>query len=934
MPGSYEKNIRWKAIGIYMLIAVICIAASLYIYSLSGSVRSQKQHIENYSDLLKITNQVVFSVSEAQSTANIYLNSKNAAHLRAFRGKVEETETLLDSLAYLSRLTGDTSNLGHIMEIGALLRQKGDIVYRLNTQLTSYNPVDSIQKLFTYDEPVIIQDTVLVTSVVPESFEAPRRTNFWERVSGAFVPERDTVLTVRTDTLRTLQPDSVRLVPDAMNYVEQIRTGYSSNIRALERQINSLMMTDQEISAQIIEVLNRFHTATIRSTIRHIEDSEDVIQQNYRYSFAGIMISLLLVTFFVILIINDTNKGQQARIQLERANERVREIMASRHKLLLSVSHDIKTPLNAILGYLELWKQGREPDEGDIAVAELSGKHINALIGNLLEFSSLEQGIALPSAQAFALLPFCEETAGMVRQQAAKKGLEFTTSFRIPRGLYIEADSMRLRQIILNILSNAVKYTTEGGVTFGASFNGDRIKLTVTDTGTGMDSEELERICKPFRRMERNSAMAEGHGFGMFVVRGLVDLLGGEMDIRSAPGEGTTVVIMVPAQISDFAVPEASRRILFVDDDTVLLQILTGMASALSHRASSTSDAGGIVSGATDVSGYGMVITDMEMGNYKGTDVLAAVRRRSPGTPVVVMTGHHDFTARSTAELGFDAYIPKPVSLSSLEAVAGRAVNSGTAGTQSPPDGKGTASEKVPAYNNQVAGVACYNNESAAPDTAATVSGSAGGTAVTAGGPPVSAGGTGVTARLSSGKAKADSPESAGFPGKNTTATAGTAGTSAAHAGNSGTTDIASAEHSGGPGTEDPGYIPADGRADGTSDDGPADGRNTSRRNIPASLIELFGDGEELQEIIDTFKTAASDDMRNLRSALFRRDFRTVKSICHRMLPLFRQFGSDECTEVLCRLNAATPQEGAGKGFWKDLAAFIDTGTQFLDELR
>ncbi len=873
MPGSYEKNIRWKAIGIYMLIAVICIAASLYIYSLSGSVRSQKRHIENYSDLLKITNQVVFSVSEAQSTANIYLNSKNAAHLRAFRGKVEETETLLDSLAYLSRLTGDTSNLGPIMEIGALLRQKGDIVYRLNSQLTSYNPVDSIQKLFTYDEPVIVQDTVLVTSVVPESFEAPRRTNFWERVSGALTPERDTVMTVRTDTLRTVQPDSVRLVPDAMNYVEQIRTGYSSNIRALERQINSLIMTDQEISAQIIEVLNRFHTATIRSTIRHIEDSEDVIQRNYRYSFAGIMISLLLVTFFIVLIINDTNKGQQARMQLEQANRRISEIMASRHKLLLSVSHDIKTPLNAILGYLELWKQGREPEEGDIAVAELSGKHINALIGNLLEFSSLEQGIALPSAQAFALLPFCEETAGMVRRQALKKGLEFTTSLRIPAGLYVEADSMRLRQILLNILSNAVKYTSEGGVKFSAAFKGDRIRLTVTDTGTGMDARELERICKPFQRMERNSAMAEGHGFGMFVVRGLVELLGGEMDIRSALGEGTTVEVTVPARISDFAVPEGSRRILFVDDDTVLLQILTGMAAALGHRASSTSDPGGIVSGDTDISGYGMVVTDMEMGNYKGTDVLEAVRRRSPGTPVVVMTGHHDFTARSTAELGFDAYIPKPVSLLSLEAVAGRAANAAGA-RQGGPSGGDTADGTAKVQGNPAAGSGTTGGKGAATGEAPPSGGSV----------PVAAG----------------EPETDKY---------------GVNENERGAVDTGSTAET------RPGY-------------GPTGGANPSGRNVPASLIELFGDGEELQEIIDTFKTAAADDMRNLRSALFRRDFRTTKSICHRMLPLFRQFGSDECTGILSRLNAATPEEGAGKAFWKDVAAFIEEGNEFLAQLR
>lgn len=807
MAGSYEKNIRWKAIGIYLFIAVICIAVSLYIYSLSRNISSQKQHIENYSELLQITNQIVFSVSEAQSTANLYLNSKNSSHLRAFRTKVAETESLIDSLAVLSRLAGDTSNLGQLMEIGGLLRQKGDIIQRLNTQLTSYNPIDSLaSRLFSRDNPLVVQDSVLITTVVSDTVvTVAERQNFWDRMSNVFAPERsrDTLMTiqsVQTDTVRSVIQDPGGPEPRAREYMEQVRSDYSSNLRALEREINRLITNDQEITVQIIEVLNRFHRGIINSTVRHIEDSEEAIGRNYSYSFAGIVISLLLVTFFILLIINDTNKGQRARMELETAHARIREIMASRHKLLLSVSHDVKTPLNAILGYLELWKQGHGPESGEISAAELSGKHINALIGNLLEFSSLEQGTARPSPGTFGVLSFCEETAGMIRPQARRKGLLFETRYRMPRDLYIEADSMRLRQIILNILSNAVKYTAEGTVTFQASYKDGKVRFIVTDTGKGMDADELDRIFKPFYRIEGSSEMAEGHGFGMFVVKGLAELLGGELDIRSAPGEGTTVEVRIPAPVSELFIPQGQKRILFIDDDTVLLKILSGMAATLGHRCECISDPGIVVDGKVDVSRYDMVITDMEMGSYRGSDVLVSVKERLPDMHVVVMTGHHDLSALSASESGFDGYLAKPISIRSLEMITG------------------------------------------------------------------------------SIREKNDNPDA---PGSGPT---------------------------------------------------PADAAPAGHR-LPESLTALFGEGEELQEIIETFRTATREDLKTLRSAVFRRDRRTAKAICHRLLPLFRQFGSDKCTRLLLGINSTMPDQTAKPGFWKDINLFIETAAAFLDDL-
>ncbi|MCC8036477.1 MAG: hybrid sensor histidine kinase/response regulator [Rikenellaceae bacterium] len=787
MARSYERTIRWKAIGIYMFIAVICIAVSSYIYGLSRNVSSQRHHIENYYDLLRVTNRVTFSVSDAQSTANLYLTSKNRSHLVSFGRKVSETETLVDSLTLLSRLTGDTSNLESLKEITGLLRRKGEIIQLLSSQLVSYNPVDSIADRIFYDDvpgQPVINDSVFLLG---------DRKNLLDVMSNVFVPERyrDSLITaysLRPQTGQTVREDSIKIAAEVRQYVEQVRTGYSSNLREVERQINRMMRTDQEISAQIIDVLNNFHRRTMLSTIRNIEQSEETIQKNYRYSLGGIGISLLLITVLVILIISDANKGQSSRLALERANTRIREIMASRHKLLLSVSHDIKTPLGAMLGYLELWKEGNcKPEE--ISAAELSGKHIGALINNLLEFSSLQQGISRPSPQPFDLASFCEETAGMIRPQASKKGLEFETAFDLPSGRGVEADPMRLRQIVLNLLSNAVKYTPEGKVTFMAGYTGGRIRFCISDTGSGMGPEELEGIFRPFSRLDSNRTMAEGHGYGMYVVKGLVELLEGEIKIDSSPGNGTTVKVSVPApevnprDFTDGILP--AKRILFVDDDATLLKVLSSLAVTLGHSVEVSSDPDSIATGDIDLSRFDVIVTDMEMGNRRGTDILALAKKSASAARVVLMSGHHDMNRIRAIEMGFDGYIAKPVTLEALES----AIDPGGA----------------PQENNSV---------------------------------------------------------------------------------------------------------------------------------LASSIAGMFTDKEMLEEIMETFMAATREDLRSLRSAMFRRDHRKVREISHRMLPLLRQFGAAECGRLLESIHGASPQTAGRTGYWKEVGLFIEACSKFVEGLE
>ena len=353
----------------------------------------------------------------------------------------------------------------------------------------------------------------------------------------------------------------------------------------------------------------------------------------------GGIVALGLILLFILLIIYDVNKGKEAR-------ERLREVMESRHKLLLSVSHDIKSPLGSILGYLEL---GRQEDE-DIKSMQNSARHILALLENLLEFSSLEQGSLQLTSSTFSLDELNEEISQMFIPLATKKELYFSSSLNSAR---LISDPMKIKQIIINLVSNAIKYTSEGTIRLQTTYDEGLLTIVVSDTGAGIPDDKLEEIYEPFSRVESNNALAHGTGLGMYVVKGLIELLGGTIQVRSQVDKGTKVTVTIPCSEAKVRIQKGTKKIAVYDDDPVMAQIAGNMLIQLGHK---------VVDSDCDV-----ILTDMEMGDRTGMDILAS----AGSIPVVVMTGHSDFTAEKAAQLGFEAFLPKPFTLESLREIFG-----------------------------------------------------------------------------------------------------------------------------------------------------------------------------------------------------------------------------------------------------------------------
>jgi signal transduction histidine kinase len=243
---------------------------------------------------------------------------------------------------------------------------------------------------------------------------------------------------------------------------------------------------------------------------------------------------------------------QIAELAEERMRRQASEMASSAKSEFLSrVSHEMRTPLNAVIGFAQLLQMPQGADNGK-AVAysqhiRAAGEHLLALVTDLLDLNRTAQGTLQLVPQALALAEVVDECLHLLENLGRTHGIELRAD--VPAELRVLADPTRLRQVLINLGSNAVKYNREGGsVQVRAQrFGSGRIRLTVEDSGIGMTPEQLDRLFQPFDRLGRERSKIPGIGLGLVIARGLVQEMGGTLEVASQPRAGTTVTIELPS---------------------------------------------------------------------------------------------------------------------------------------------------------------------------------------------------------------------------------------------------------------------------------------------------------------------------------------------------------------------------------------------------
>lgn len=381
---------------------------------------------------------------------------------------------------------------------------------------------------------------------------------------------------------------------------------------------------------------------------------------------------------------------RQIRTELESQRNRLQEANALKNALIATLSHDFRTPLTSIFGYLHLLEnQVGSPEMGSsLRALRRNANYLFALAENLLEYARADSRSSLLAPQAIDLKAMVEDLEAMFRPLAVDRGLEFVIEVDVAPEVVPILDELRVRQILVNLLSNAVRYTEKGMVRVKFDWRDSALAIDVRDTGIGIAEEFHDRVFVAFNRTSQ--APGSGAGLGLSIVKRLVAQMHGVLDFQSRPGEGTRFRIVLPnlqgmpgqGNMATIPATEAGRvagshHVLVVDDDPDIAHLLEVLLEELGFRVSVVGEATAAVERALSET-PDILLVDVELPGLSGNTAVFRLRSQGYKGHIVTLSATPTEEARKVAlNAGADQYLTKPINIEEFSRVMRRAAQAG-----------------------------------------------------------------------------------------------------------------------------------------------------------------------------------------------------------------------------------------------------------------
>lgn len=582
----------------------------------------------------------------------------------------------------------------------SLLHEKDRNTIQMLRVLSEAN--DSLLSASEIEEIISEQDSVITQQRVQHRvitkrdslITTPKKKGFFKRLAEVFAPSKEdsavlvnTSLEIATDTI--LEPAATK---DSLQ--QKIRMATEEKRLQRKKTIRRTSTKYQRMNTQLTErmdsLIKRYE---VEMTMRAQQDAElqQVVRMRSARTIAGIAIgAVLLSAFFLILIIRDISRSNRYRQQLEEANKLAEDLLDAREKLMLAITHDFKAPLGSIMGYTELLSRLTEDERQRFYLDNMksSSEHLLKLVSDLLDFHRLDLNKAEVNRVTFNPSQLFEEIYVSFEPLTAAKGLTLRCNIAPElNGRYI-SDPLRLRQIVNNLLSNAVKFTPKGEVSLTASYDSSRLTIAISDTGKGMVTADRERIFQEFTRLT-SAQGEEGFGLGLSIVKKLVTLLEGTIDVQSTLGEGSCFTVVLPlypvgssiveneeSELSPSGEEETEAippmkviRVLLIDDDKIQLNLTAAMLKQHGIDAVCCEQLEELTEQLRS-SVFDVLLTDIQMPAINGFDLVKLLRAsnipQAKTIPVIAVTARNEMDMDAMHEHGFAGCLHKPFTVKEL----------------------------------------------------------------------------------------------------------------------------------------------------------------------------------------------------------------------------------------------------------------------------
>lgn len=571
------------------------------------------------------------------------------------------------------------------------------------------------------------KDSIVVHSKAPQTHEAKKTTvevmktrrGFFRRLADAFKKEHAETLSIKQDSNRAIIDSittPVNVAENVANILDQIdkkeKVATQDHKESINKEMEDLKIVSTKLALRSAKQLSDVHQRERDSMQKAINKAMAARRQLLWQIGLLTLITLFAIIVMIWFIWRDARKERIYRENLEAANEEIQRIMNQRERLLLTITHDIKAPAASISGFIDLMKEYVTEAQGMECLQNIknSAAHLSRLVASLLDYHQLENGLMKVQPVSFSPAQLVKESVEGMRLRAKEKGLSI--SYEMTMGMKKEAnqenetdkelflaDAFRIRQILDNLVSNAIKYTDHGGVNIKARVSKIMGKLTLTlsvqDTGKGMTDEEKQKVFQAFTRLKSAQGI-EGTGLGLSITQELVSLLGGEIQLHSTLGKGSSFIVTLPIepapkddsmesreQTSDYQKEENSanqkkvpqefvnHKVLILDDDKLQLQLLQEMLRRIAGDSWQVFACNHVIDALTILHNEqpALMLMDIEMPEMNGTEMITHINHTN--MTVIAMTAHDTSIREQLIKAGFDDCLFKPFSMEKLSAILG-----------------------------------------------------------------------------------------------------------------------------------------------------------------------------------------------------------------------------------------------------------------------
>ena len=668
-----SKSIKIKIIFLYIILLGAVFFSGFYIY------KEAKKFTLPEEQVVKENNKIFLVSSTLNNLYSSEIYSRNAivtGNSKDIKSYYSHLDTLVNQIEQIKLTTTDKAIHQKIDLVQDLLKKKkvsfNNIIKARKEINEDRNYSEAIDKIYDIRDEIEKK----IEPIVIQTKEKEKRSA-WARL---FKGDHTDTITKTINYPRVT--DSI--ISAMENIILQAQQKVNQQQANLLKEEQKLIIENKNITNELRKILESIEHNLLSLSYQNINESKARISTastNIAYIGGSALFVIIILGW---IIIKDINQTQEYRLKLEQLNQEREVLLRSKTMLFATVTHDLQTPLGSLIGFANLLENTElnSKQRQYLNNIQRSTQYISNLINDLTDFSRLENNKISIQEKAFNPKELIESICSPLVPNADNKKIKLKWTVSPDLNNTFISDPYRLKQIITNLITNAIKFTQQGGVFLEAIKLDHQLEIKVIDTGIGIEQSQIENIFKEFSQANEGiEKRFGGTGLGLNISKRLVTLLDGEIKVESIIGEGSIFTLTLPLEEADvqtnsLSSPQAFKdhftilaqnKILVVDDDKIQLQLMEELLSPIFNKVEILNDSTEIEA-VLDQESYDIILSDIQMPKMDGFEMVHLLKNNSKhrSIPVVALSGKRDLTMEDFTAAGFTSSHQKPIQLQEL----------------------------------------------------------------------------------------------------------------------------------------------------------------------------------------------------------------------------------------------------------------------------